>query len=315
MTSTVDTYPRVISYGGGLDSFTMLLGAIERNIPIDACVFCDVADPQHLDPGEWPGTYRHTEQVVKPICAEHGIPFVWLHTDRYPIRHSRSLFAYFEAKQRIPGANRMCTVAAKIERFRTWLDEQYPGQEVEVWIGFDATETSRAANDPHGKKSDGAPKAHRRTRIMHAVRRNRFPLMEWEMCRCRCEAYGRASGHPVPRKSACCFCPHASKGDWQTLARELPATFERIADLEANVRVTEAGYKLTIMEWRNGRGTALRDFVAKPYKARKIPCSLCGAEQRATKATACGWLDGEPCDNAFAWTDDQIDAELEGACA
>ena len=42
--------PQVLSYGGGLDSFCMLVDAIKRGDAPDAIVFADVGDPAKLDP-------------------------------------------------------------------------------------------------------------------------------------------------------------------------------------------------------------------------------------------------------------------------
>ena len=50
----------------------------------------------------------------------------------------------------------------------------------------------------------------------------RFPLIEAGLCRCACEALVRAAGYPVPRKSACVFCPFATRGDFQRLAQVQP---------------------------------------------------------------------------------------------
>jgi hypothetical protein len=69
---------KILSYGGGLDSFAMLVESIRRGCPPDAVVMCDVGAPGDL--GEWPSTYRHVEEVVRPLCASHGIPFVMIST-------------------------------------------------------------------------------------------------------------------------------------------------------------------------------------------------------------------------------------------
>lgn len=280
------TTRRVLSLGGGLDSFAMLLRAIELDINLDAVVFVDVGAPG--DPGEWPGTYRHIEEVVRPICAARGIDLVIIDGERYPVRDARSLFAWLWARHQIPvaGPSRICTTVAKVERFERWLDDTYPGEDVEVWIGFEAGEEGRAAKDPNaGKPRRPAP--HRARRI------NRFPLIEWGLCRCRCVELVRASGHPVPRKSACVFCPYASRADWRTLAAEIPAQFEQVAELEERKPLTGRGKKLSIMLYdsRKQQGTPLRKYVASPGKPRKpAPCAVCGAAMRATKATGCGYL-------------------------
>lgn len=283
--------PRVLSYGGGLDSFALLVRAIELGAVPDVVCFIDTGAPG--DPGEWPGTYRHLDEVVRPLCERHGIEYVRIDHANYPVRagrkdEARSLFAWWQAKGAMPmaGPRRQCTNVAKVERFERWLTDRFPGQEVEVWLGFEAGEESRAAKDPNAgrpPRKDGRK----------ATRRNRFPLIEWGLCRCRCEALVRASGHPVPRKSACVFCPYASKGDWQTFAAELPGDFARVVEMEANRRITKNGIKLSIMGFssKTKRGPSLPQFIAKPYKPKVKPCKVCGAANRATKATACSYLE------------------------
>jgi len=51
------------------------------------------------------------------------------------------------------------------------------------------------------------------------------------------------------------------------------------------------GLKLSIMGFRKGKGTPLPVFVEKTYKPKAHPCGICGAANRATKATACGYLE------------------------
>jgi hypothetical protein len=248
--------PKIVSYGGGLNSWAMLLGAVERGEHIDAAVFCDVGDVERKTPGEWPATYQHMREVVIPFCSSHGIEFVWLDMDRYPIRRGRvdetraGLFGYFGAKGQIPvsGPNRICTRIAKVERFENWMDDTYPGVDVEVWIGFDAGEPERVAKDPNAG-------AGRPATATSAGRRNRFPLVEWGWCRCRCESAAAAAGLPIPRKSACMGCPYNSVRDWQALAREAPETFAWMEELERKKPATKKGYRLTIHEWSNWKIT------------------------------------------------------------
>ena len=288
---------RVLSYGAGLDSFAMLVEAIRRGDRPDVVTFIDVTDPEQLDPGEWPGTYRHLADVVRPLCEREGIELVVVDSVRYPVRDARSLFAWFEARKQIPvaGPNRICTTVAKVERFEAWLTDRFPAQEVEVWIGFEAGEEKRAEKDPNS----GTGRKHK---VGDAVRRNRFPLIEWGLCRCRCEALVRASGYPVPRKSACMFCPYGTKGDWQALARERPEVFARVAGLEANKPLTaKNNVKLSIMGFRTIRNDdgsirerkapPLPEFIKGTYKRRVVPCAVCGAAVKATKAMGCGYLD------------------------
>lgn len=285
---------RVLSYGGGLDGFAILLKSIALGQKPDVVGFVDVADGTlnraNVDPGEWPSTYRHIREVVVPLCEREGIEFVWLDSDQYPVRDSRSLFAWMHARKQIPvaGPNRVCTAVAKVERFERWLADRWPGEPVEVWVGFEAGEEKRAANDPNS----GTGKC--------TQRRNRFPLIEWGLCRCRCEAMVRELGYPVPRKSACVFCPYGAKGDWQTFARELPDDFAKVAELEAQKPPTSKGRKLSIMgyrtlknkdgSFRGYKAPPLPEFIKGSYRRRIDLCVTCG-QPRATKATGCDYLE------------------------
>lgn len=275
---------KILSLGGGVDSFAMLLDAIDRSELPDMVVFANVGSAKG-DDGEWPGTLRFVREIIAPLCAEHGIEFVELTSDKFPIRGEESLLAWFESRRLMPGrTSRLCTVAAKVERIRDFLAERFNGEDLEVWIGFEAGEEKRALHDPHSKKrsADG--------------RINRFPLIERDLCRCRCVELIRKHGFAVPRKSACVFCPFASRGDFQTLANELPEVFNRVVALEQNGRDTKSGKRIRFSGMRNGEaGPTLDKWVEKEFKPRKIACAVCGAEQRATKATGCDFLESAPC--------------------
>lgn len=277
---------RILSYGGGTDSFAMLLRALQLGERPDAVVFVDVGDPEHLDPAEWPSTYRHIDEHLRPLLAREGIPFHVVDSTTYPVRDARSLFAWLAARKQIPvsGPTRICTRIAKVERFERWAQDTFPGEQLEVWIGFEAGEEARAAKDPNaGKPSQW--------------RRNRFPLIEWGLCRCQSEQLIRDAGFPVPRKSACTFCPYATKGDYQTLARELPETFEAIAQLEASKPPTSNGAKLSIKDFRTVtradgskeyRPVFLPQLVAGTYRPRPATCPVCG-QAKARKDTGCSY--------------------------
>jgi hypothetical protein len=315
-------WPKVLSLGGGLDSWAMLLDGEKRGELPDIVAFVDVGDAEDrkAHPGEWNGTYRHVEEVVKPWCAARKIEFVEISARTgYLIRPekqaARSLFAWLWQMGQIPvaGPNRICTRIAKVERFEAWLDQRFSGQQVEVWIGFDAAESSRVDNDPNAGNPRGPiygrdPAkatpcrdlmiAWRWTKALawamtHAGRMNRFPLMERGLCRCRCEVLARASGYPVPRKSACMGCCYGSRGDWKVLAETEPDVFQQYVDLEDRKGPTvKNGLKLSIMDFnsKTKTGTMLPQYVAKPYKPKVIPCPVCGAANRATKAAGCGYL-------------------------
>lgn len=252
---------RVLSYGGGLDSFAMLVDAIARGELPDLCVFADVGDPEREDPGEWPETYRHVREVAMPLAQAHGIEFVWLDSTMEPVRGQRSLWAYYRHTTSMPGRqSRMCTSAAKVDRIRRYLKRRFPSDQLEVWIGFEAGEEERVERDPHAKGQ--------------GWRVSRFPLVEQGICRCRAEALVRAAGHPVPPKSACVFCPFGTRGDFARLRAELPGTFARLEDLERGAKLTRAGAAI-----RFSGGASMLDAWttgSRPYLPMVRTCRVCG---------------------------------------
>jgi hypothetical protein len=186
----------------------------------------------------------------------------------------------------MPGrTSRLCTSAAKVERVTDRLIERFPDRPVEVWIGFEAGEEVRASRDPHAAGVVGAG----------GWRVNRFPLIERRLCRCRCEELVRALGYPVPRKSACVFCPYSTRGDFQTLERELPGEFELTEEMEDNCRATKAGKTMRYgYDKGDGSDPPLRLWIAKPYRPAVIKCAVCGRPRRASKATGCDYLPAAP---------------------
>ena len=301
--------PQVLSYGGGLNSWAMLLDAVRRGERIDHVVFCDVGDKARLDPAEWPDTYRHIDEVVKPFCAAHGIPFVHLDTELYPIRPrqggSRSLYAWMAERNNIPTSGaRICTTIAKIERFELWLSKHYRAQTVRVWIGFEKGEEYRAEKDPNAG-SDRAVDKHGTQRV------NRFPLIEAGLCRCGCLRLALDSGYPVPRKSACVFCPFGKGSEFKTLLTQLPEVFAEVEQLELRKPATSNGYHLTIKGWRKtaaGKRNALLpghrpvrgvDYqapsirawtLAEPATRPQEVCKGCG-QTKVDVGVGCGYYD------------------------
>lgn len=305
----------VLSYGGGLNSWVMLTEAVRRGEHIDYVVFADVGDAtDRTVPGEWPSTYDHINEVVKPFCAAHGLYFIAIDHTTYPVRATAadeagfaSLHDYAMSKKIFWACSQhVCTIAAKIERIEAWADDNFADQLVTMWIGFDAGEESRAKNDPRGPEKSKLLK----DESGKARRRSRWPLMEWGYCRCYQERIAAETGLPVPRKSACVGCPKSSRGDLLQLKREAPALFAEIEKYEANGKLTRSGHRLkfagtdrketmergeidvpAIGDWVEGRKP--NGAQMKLYKRVIKACPTCGAAQRATKATGCTFLQAD----------------------
>lgn len=268
---------RIQSNGGGANSMAMWRLSVELDQLPDLVVFADVGAPDGRS-GEWPDTYAYLRDVMVPDVEKHGVEHVWLTTDDYPIRGAESLLAYFEKLKAMPARiSRMCTVAAKIDRIKAFLADRFEGKEdLEVQIGFDANERVRAARDPHTLKAS----SDRRTNV--------FPLIEHDLCRCRCAELIRRHGFPVPPKSACFFCPFGSRRDFQALREQYPELFLRTQHLEENSKLTKKGKKIRF-GYKHGddRDPTLEEWIAKPFRSRRISCDVCGAVKMARKAVGC----------------------------
>jgi hypothetical protein len=111
------------------------------------------------------------------------------------------------------------------------------------------------------------------------------------------------------------FCPHSSRGDFQTLARELPEQFRKVEELEEGCKLTGEKKRLSVMKKEglteaevvakypelagkrirySGTGPGkpgLREWASKPFKGRRESetCPVCG-NLKATKRTGCDYL-------------------------
>lgn len=94
---------------------------------------------------------------------------------------------------------------------------------VEEWVGISLDEAHRA-------------KPSRTSWIT-----TRWPLLfDLPMRRWDCLAYLEAAGHPIPKRSACYFCPYRSDREWRDLRDHAPALFERALALDETIRENRA---------------------------------------------------------------------------
>lgn len=299
---------KILSYGGGLNSFAMLLYSIDQGNPPDWCVFADTGSggpEQWSEDGEWYGTYQHMVEYAIPICEQYGIQFQWITHRDSKVRGKDSLLQYFEYLRVVPdmGPRRYCTEAAKIERIEQWMWETFGDTPLEVWIGFEAGEENRRDKDPHGAKTcgqaeepGGVPEPPQRKSKYPLNRINIFPLIGAGLCRCRCEVFVRDLQYPVPRKSACWFCPYSKRGDWMTLAQQMPDSFSRAAGLEENQKGTKAGKILAfnyISRKKKRIASPLWENILLPYTPKVEACDVCGRYPKATKAPGVEYLTPE----------------------
>lgn len=183
--------PTYISYGGGVQTFGMLLmvknGLIKKPLGL---IFSDTK-------AEYPETYSHIEEVVKPMCEELEIPFITL-------VHEEGIIEGYKSNNSIPLAGfRSCTMKFKVDPIRKFLRTQIEGKRygkprVRVLIGISTDEAKRAIS-PSKQKPKWI--------------RNEYPFLEMDFSRRQIIDYINQNKMEVPRKSGCYICPyHGLKG-------------------------------------------------------------------------------------------------------
>lgn len=229
---------RVISYGGGVQSTSMLVLAGLRNEefedamggPVDAALFANVGDDS-----EHPATLRYVREVAVPWARRQGVEVELLqHVTRdgdpetlwqQLARDTRNASIPVRLSPSGMPTNRSCTVDFKVKVLARWLKKQ--GATLEdpavIAIGISTDEIDRV----NGKK----------TTI--AYERNVYPLIDMGMDRSACAELIRRAGLPVPPKSACFFCPFHTNQGWAEMRRDEPELFASAAELES--RILEAG--------------------------------------------------------------------------
>jgi len=192
---------KILSFGAGVNSTTILVLHAQGKYQVDAVVFADTH-------GEHPETYKFIEELVRPFCKEINLPF--------HLVSNGDLFADYWKKQIIPfRAFRSCTDRYKIRPIKKFVKEKY-GEDVVYALGIDYGERHRA------KRYEGL--------------NHEFPLIEMGINRIECKRIIKEFGWQVPIKSGCFFCPFTRKKGWITLLKKHRDLFLRAEDFEKNGR-------------------------------------------------------------------------------
>ena len=209
--------PTVINFGGGTNSTALVIGYVERELPVDGIVFAD--------PGsEMPHTYENVELMSKWL-KERGYPEISV------VRNQRkdgikSLEERCEVRRDLPSiayGYKTCSAVWKRDPCHKWARQREPysqwwkdgGRVIKV-IGFDADEDGRRARAP----------------VQDRWYDYIYPLFDWDWGRKECiEAIDR-HGLPRPGKSSCFFCPSMKVPEILKLKREYPELLERALAME-----------------------------------------------------------------------------------
>jgi len=216
--------PVMVAWGAGLDSTAMILKMIEDRDPIDVILFADTG-------GETPEVYE-TQRFYAAHFAQYGIP---VHTVRYEPTNFKNYPPYSTLEgncltnKTLPSLAfgfGSCSAKWKAQPqdkwAKSWLLAQQAwaaGVRVKKCIGYDCS----PADNKRYAEAEGYAATDQRYEY-------RYPLRDYAWTRDDCIAFIKAKGLPVPKKSACFFCPASKPHEIAALPPEL---LRRIVLMEA----------------------------------------------------------------------------------
>ena len=218
--------PKLISYGGGVQSTALLVLAAQGIIDFQYAIFANVGDDS-----EHPASLEYVRNIAKPFADKHGIELIELQrTDRHGIptetihqrlvnMEHRSVGIPVRMSNGAPG-NRTCTSEYKIKVVAKWVRSMgaTKNDPAIVAIGISTDEMQRANN-----------------RQPIAYETVQYPLLDLGISRSRCKTIIADAGLPVPPKSSCYFCPFHRVNTWREMRRDEPELFEKSVDLERKI--------------------------------------------------------------------------------
>jgi len=212
---------QTVSYGGGVQSTSLLVLAAQREIDFDTFLFSNVGNDS-----ENPATISYVRNIAMPFAEHYGIKIHELYKTRFGepetlygrITRPGSLAMPVPARLSSGApARRTCTVDFKLQVTGKWLKDHgaTPEHKATVAIGISVDEIQRA--NPN--------KAQPWETLV-------YPLLDLGLRREDCIEIIADAGLPVPPKSSCWFCPFHSLPAWRDLAINNPSLFASACALE-----------------------------------------------------------------------------------
>lgn len=223
--------PQIVSYGGGVQSSTMLLLAAHGLIePMPrAAIMADTGDePQAVtDYVEWiRGVVPFEVRVVRrmfglaetlhrhaELMANESVAGFVGQLANPPLFTLDAAGGRGQLRRQCTQTFKIDVVEREIVRLMGW-DSRPKEVSVEQWIGISTDEAQRMKP------------------IRNGFSRARFPLIELRMSRGDCLAWIERHGYPQPPKSACWHCPYRSDAGWMEMRRSDPDSWRKAVELD-----------------------------------------------------------------------------------
>jgi len=215
----------ILSLGAGVQSSTMALMAAKGELtPMPDCaIFADTgAEPKHV--------YEYLDYVeanvpfpVHRVMEGNGLERKIIDSINFGKLRGGAPFFIEDGGM----AGRLCTreykvmpIEKKIRRLIGLKKGQRGPKEIAVsqWIGI-------SMDEGHRMKPN-------RTKWI----KNIFPLIDKRIHRYHCLNWIKNNKHPMPKKSACYFCPYSSDTQWQDLKNNDAESFNKALEMDEFIR-------------------------------------------------------------------------------
>jgi len=216
---------RAVSYGGGVQSNALLVLAAQGTIDFPLFIFANTGDDS-----EHPDTLAYVRDIAMPYAAQHGIEMVIVQKklkDGTPQTLYDSLTREEKSMEVIPMYGktggpgiRACTAHFKSRVIAKELRRRGAKAKNKALLAL-------------GISLDEWHRARTTSRINHEILT--YPLLDMRLNRNACCTIIEKAGLPIPRKSACFFCPYHNRATWVQMQRESPALFDRAVALERHI--------------------------------------------------------------------------------
>lgn len=247
----VDVPPgeRLVAWGGGVNSTAALVLLYRWGVKPRAIVMSDTGS-------EWPETYAYRTDVLDPWLESIGWPALTMvsRASEAVFRPRKPRVELLREKcarrETLPSAahpqQKKCSTNFKRDPQLWWAERQEwcqaewaAGRKITKIIGYDSSEMHRVRFTFNDAKENS-----RYTPW--------YPLVEASFDRSGCEALIEEEGLPLPRKSACYFCPFNRHADWEHLRNVHPALFADAVKLSRDAKNVKS--QATGLMSRNPKG-------------------------------------------------------------
>lgn len=211
---------RVFSFGGGVQSMSVMVLSAQGKLPYTHFLFANVGDDS-----ENPATLKYINDVAMPYATQHNLHLV-------QVKRSSKWNSLYEqivqSPKNIPipvyisgrPAKRICTSDWKIDVITKWMKGNagaQKGNRKPIGVGISIDEYQRMRTDDEER---------------YPFTYTEYPLIDLRMSRADCAKLISSQDLPVPPKSSCWFCPYTKMREWTEMKASNPQLFAKASALE-----------------------------------------------------------------------------------